>query len=436
VKVWGRRRTGRELFAALLGLAGLVGFVVLVYVVIVLGGGALIGHTSSPHGGLSVLATAVVALSFGRVQAWLDVVTSRLVHGGSQSPYEVLSRFSPAVVGGPAEEDLPARMAEVLASGTGAKAAQVWLMVDGRLRLAATWPAAEGSPTAGAVPGDELTGRRELAVRQAGEVLGVLVVQEHDDVPLTPVEERLFAGLADQAGLVLRGARLRAELVHRLAELSRLAEELRRSRQRLVDAQDAERKRLERDIHDGAQQHLVALAVNLRLAHTLAARSPQRADQLVEEQCEAATVTIETITSLSRGIYPSLLVDEGLAVALRTAICRSPLPAELVTADLGRYPAALEAAAYFCALEAMQNSAKHSSAKAIRLELRGGPAVLEVSVQDDGAGFDLATVRAGAGLANMRDRVESAGGTLTIESSLVHGTLVAARLPGERRRVA
>src|SRR3954453_10810872 len=113
-------------------------------------------------------------------------------------------------------------MAEVLASGTGAKAAQVWLMVDGRLRLAATWPAAEGSPTAGAVPGDELAGRRELAVRQAGEVLGVLVVQEHD-VPLTPVEERLFAGLADQAGLVLRGARLRAELVHRLPGLSRAA---------------------------------------------------------------------------------------------------------------------------------------------------------------------------------------------------------------------
>src|SRR3954453_13982557 len=134
-------------------------------------------------------------------------------------------------------------MAEVLASGTGAKAAQVWLMVDGRLRLAATWPAADGSPVAGAVQGDELTGRRELAVRQAGEVLGVLVVQEHDDVPLTPVEERLFAGLADQAGLVLRGARLRAELVHRLAELSRLAEELRRSRERLGEAKGRGGKR-------------------------------------------------------------------------------------------------------------------------------------------------------------------------------------------------
>jgi signal transduction histidine kinase len=433
VKLWGRQRTGREQLAALLALGGLVVFVVLVYVLIVLGGGALIGHISSPHAGLSVLATAVVALSFGRVQSRLEAVMSRLVHGGSQSPYEVLSRFSPAVTGGSAKDDLPARMAEVLAGGTGAKAAQVWLMVDGRLRLAATWPPAGGSPAAGSAAVGELPGRRELPVRQAGELLGVLVVQERENVPLTPVEERLFAGLANQAGLVLRGARLRAELVHRLAELSGLAEELRRSRQRLVDAQDAERKRLERDIHDGAQQHLVALAVNLRLVHTLAGRSPERADRLLVEQGKAATVTIETITSLARGIYPSLLVDEGLAVALRTAISWSPLPAELVVGDLGRYPAGVEAAAYFCALEALQNSAKHSSAKAIRVELRGGPAVLELTVHDDGAGFDLAAASAGAGLANMRDRVESAGGTLTITTTPSHGTLVAARLPGARR---
>ena len=429
VKLWGRRRTGREQLAALLVLGGLVVFVVLVYVVIVLGGGALIGHTSSPHAGLSVLATAVVALSFGRVQSRLEVVMSRLVHGGSQSPYEVLSRFSPAVTGGPAEDDLPARMAEVLAAGTGAKAAQVWLMVDGRLRLAATWPPGRsGGRSRRSCPVDG-------SCRCARPVSCWAFWSCRNTRTYRSLRSRNGSspGWPNQAGLVLRGARLRAELVHRLAELSRLAEELRRSRQRLVDAQDAERKRLERDIHDGAQQHLVALAVNLRLAHTLAGRSPQRADRLLVEQCKAATVTIETITSLSRGIYPSLLVDEGLAVALRTAVSRSPLPAELVAADIGRYPAGVEAAAYFCALEALQNSAKHSSAKAIRLDLRGGPTVLEVTVQDDGAGFDLAAAQAGAGLANMRDRVESAGGTLTIETTPLRGTLVAARLPGARR---
>lgn len=403
-------------------------FVVLVYVVIVLGVGALIGHTSSPHLGLSVLATAVVALGFGPVQSWLETLMSRLVHGGRASPYEVLSRFSSDLTGTSAKDDLPARMAEVLAEGTGAKAAQVWLMVDDELRLAATWPPA-AEPTAGAAPG-----RRQLAVRQGGELLGVLAVEEREDVPLTPVEERLFAGLADQAGLVLRGVRLRAELVHRLTQLSTSAEELRGSRQRLVDTQDAERRRLERDIHDGAQQHLVALAVNLRLAHTLATRAPRRADRLIAEQSKAATVTIDTITSLSRGIYPSLLVEQGLEAALRTAISRSPMPIELVAADIGRYPPSVEAAAYFCALEAVQNAVKHSAASAVRIELRGGPDVVRAIVQDDGSGFDRAAAAAGGGLANMRDRVESAGGTLTIETMPAWGTRVTATLPGKRVR--
>ncbi|WP_432951103.1 sensor histidine kinase [Kribbella sp. CA-253562] len=421
--MWGRRRrTGREQLAALVVSAGLVVFVVLVYVVIVLGGGVLIGHTSSPHLGLSVVATAVVALGFEPVRSRLVEAVARLIHGGVRSPYDMLSRFSSTVDDGGSTEDLTTRMAEVLAVGTGARAAQVWLLVDERLQLAATWPPAAEVP--------DLPGRRELAVRQGGELLGLLVVQE--SVPLTPVEERLFAGLASQAGLVLRGARLRAELVHRVAELSALAQELRLSRERLVDVQDAERRRLERDIHDGAQQHLVALAVNLSLAHTLAGRSPDRADRLVALQSAAAATTIATIAELSRGIYPSLLVDEGLGAALATAISRSPLPVEFVGAGIGRYAASVEAAAYFCALEALQNSAKHSSAAAIRLELRGGADALEVVVSDDGVGFDPLATRTGAGLVNLRDRVESAGGTLTIETGPARGTVVAARLPGMR----
>jgi signal transduction histidine kinase len=227
---------------------------------------------------------------------------------------------------------------------------------------------------------------------------------------------------------------LRAELVHRIAELSTLAAELRSSRQRLVDAQDTERRRLERDIHDGAQQHLVALAVNLSLARTLAGRAPERADRLVQAQRQAAIVTIETITNLSRGIYPSLLIDEGLEAALRTAVSRSPLPVEFTVADLGRYPARIEAAAYFCVLEALQNTAKHSLATSVHLGLNGGAGVLVVTVKDDGSGFDLDATGAGMGLVNMRDRVESAGGTLTIASTLTSGTTVAARLPGLLRQ--
>ena len=189
-------------------------------------------------------------------------------------------------------------MARVLAMGTGAGSAQVWLMVGDRPALAATWP-----PSAQIDPGEDplepgLRGRRVQPVRHGNELLGALVVQERDQVPLTSVEERLFAGLADQAGLVLRGARLRAELERRAVELSARADELRLSRQRLVDAQDNERQALERDVHDGAQQHLVALAVNLRLAHTLATGSPDRAAKLLAGQETAAADAVETVLQL------------------------------------------------------------------------------------------------------------------------------------------
>ena len=328
-----RRRSRREWLAAALVLAGLAGFVLLVYVVVVLGGGVLIGHTTSPDVTLSVLATAVVALAFGPVQARLEALASRAVHGGQPSPYDVLARFSQNVSSHPTEE-LPTRMARVLADGTGAAWTQVWLVVGDRTTLAATWPPdATREPAAGepAPADDAVPGRRSRQVRQGGELLGVLVVQEREHVPLTSVEERLFAGLASQAGLVLRGARLRAELEGRLVELTARAGELSASRQRMVDAQDAERRRLERDIHDGAQQHLVALAVNLRLAETLAHRSPERADVLLAAQEQAAVDAIETLVHLSRGIYPRLLADRGLASALEVAVGNSPVPVTVIS---------------------------------------------------------------------------------------------------------
>jgi signal transduction histidine kinase len=427
-----RLRSRREALALGLVLVGLTAFVLVVYVVVVLGGGAAIGHTESPHVALSVIATAIVAVEFQRVQDWLERWALRVVHGGVTSPYDVLSQFSDAVTATYAAEELPVRMAKVLADGTGAEAAEVWLVVDGRLQLAATWPMEmqfrHGQP--GDAPGDavESDGRRSLSVRHAGQLLGVLVVQEREHVPLTDVEEQLFAGLADQAGLVLRGARLRAELNRRLQELSARAVELRESRQRLVDAQDAERSRLERDIHDGAQQHLVALAVNLRLAHTLMDRSPERAEQILAQQEDAAHETIETLLSLSRGIYPALLSDEGLPAALRSAAANSLLPVQMSDSGVGRYPANIEAALYFCALEAMQNAAKHSGAGAVHVVVAEGLGVLTLMVEDDGAGFDVAAARSGAGLANMRDRIEAVGGELALESRPDGGTKITVRL--------
>jgi signal transduction histidine kinase len=405
-------------------LAGLTGFVVLVYVLVVVGVGAVVGATSSPDLVLSVVATAVVAVAFDPVQSLLERAAARLVYRGTP-PYEVWERFSSTVTGSYPAEELPARMARVLAEGTGARAAEVWLVVDGRASPAATWPP-DASPSE-----DDAPGRRVLPVRYAGETLGLLVVQE--DAPLTAVEERLFTGLADQAGLVLRSARLRAELESRIAEQTTRAEELRASRQRLVDVQDERRRALERDIHDGAQQHLVALAVNLRLVQTVAARSPERARALLAGQQKATADAMDTLAQLSRGIYPPRLAEEGLAAAVRAAATTSPVPVNVVTDGVGRYPPQVEAAAYFTCLEALQNAAKHASATSVRVTLQAAPDALMLGVEDDGVGYVVSEHSSGAGLANLRDRVDSVGGTLRIDSAPGRGTRVQAQFPAGPR---
>jgi signal transduction histidine kinase len=179
------------------------------------------------------------------------------------------------------------------------------------------------------------------------------------------VEERLFTDLASQAGLVLRLVGLRAQLEDRRHELRGRTLELESSRTRVIEAQDAERRRLERDIHDGAQQHLVALAMNLRLAQVLVDRSPDRARHVLAEQVSAARLAIDTLDSLSRGIFPQMLAEHGLLAALRSGVGTSPIPVSVEGEDAVRPPPLVEAALYFCCMEAVQNAAKHSGASRV-----------------------------------------------------------------------
>jgi signal transduction histidine kinase len=416
-------------------LLGLAGFVVWVYVVLVLGGGALTGHTDSPSLPLSVLATTVVALGFARVQAALERATTRWGLREA-TPYDVLSHFSDAVTSAEATDELPARMAMLLARGTGAKWAQVWLNVSDRLTLAATWPVDVEADRALPTERPEQVamtggGLRSLPVRHGGQLLGVLRLQERPGLALTLVEERLFAGLAAQAGLVLRWVGLRADLNDRRAELLLRSEEIRASRQRLIETQDAERSRLERDLHDGAQQHLVALAVNLRLAHTIADRSPSRAAVVLHEQAVAADVAIRTLSAMSRGIYPEQLADEGLGAALRSAVAGSPIPVTIDAHDVARPPAAVETALYFCCMEAVQNAAKHSGAGMVSVRVKEHPRRWQLTVTDYGTGFDqtCAGPASGMGLANMRDRLDAIGGSVEVISSEAFGTTVTAVVP-------
>jgi signal transduction histidine kinase len=411
---------------------GVAGFVVCVYVVVVLGGGALIGHTDSPSVPLSVLATTVVALMFARVQAALERATTKWGLG-TATPYEVLTHFSDAVTTADATDELPPRMAMLLAQGTGARWAQVWLNVFGRLSLAATWPAdVDSDPVPPTVLPENTAstdnGLRSLPVRHGGQLLGVLRLQERPGLPLTLVEERLFAGLAAQAGLVLKWVGLQAELDERRAELLVRSEEIKVSRERLIETQDAERSRLERDLHDGAQQHLVALTVNLRLAHTIVGRSPSRAAAVLSEQAVAAHVAIETISALSRGIYPRELAEEGLGAALRSAVAGSAMPVVIDTRGLARLPAPVEAALYFCGMEAVQNAVKHSRAGTVSVRVAEDSDRWQLTVTDDGTGFDRTPTAAtsGVGLANMRDRLDAVGGTVEVVSSERTGTTVTA----------
>ena len=427
------RRSRREWLSAALVLLGLVAFVALTYGVVVVGLGRLTGDTGQPSLALSVVATAVVALGFDPVLSRLERSARRVVDRGRPEPYDTLRRFTGDVTVGEATEGLPLRMARLLAEATGAAWVQVRVAVEGQQLVAATWPA---EAEVGSTPGVE-AGTRQLPVRHGDEELGVILLQERAGVPLTPVEERLFAGIASQAGLVLRGARLRAALEQRLAELSVREAQLRESRERLVDAQDDARRRLERDIHDGAQQHLVALAVNLRLAGTLAVSAPERAVELLTAQERAAAEAEATLDRLARGIYPPLLEGAGVAAALRGAIADPAV--DLEAHGDARYRTETEAAAYFCVLEALQNARKHAGARRTRVEVdASSPEALTVSVSDDGRGFDPALIGSpgGLGLSNMRDRVESAGGTLEVLTAPRGGTCVravlAAREPATR----
>jgi signal transduction histidine kinase len=406
-------------------------FVISVYVVIVRGIGALIGRTESPSISLSVVATATVALSFARVQTVLDRWAFGVDRAHTPEPYDVLNRFSETVPQHEPTEDLPARMARLLAEGTGAEWAQVWVRMSGHLTLAAAFPstsvAAEVPPDLEAGARDASgAGRRALPVTHGGETLGVLRVQERPGLMLSPVEERLFTALADRAGLMLRLVSVRGDLESRHRELVMRAGELTASRERLIATQDVERRRLERDLHDGAQQHLVALTVNLRLAQTLAASSPVRAAELIALQADAASVAIDTLSSLSRGIYPRILSEQGLVAALRSAVATSALPVAISADDDGqRFPADVEAALYFCCTEALQNAAKHSGANELRVHLSHAGDRSRLIITDDGAGFDPADV-SGHGLANMHDRLDAVGGTLTVTSLAGAGTTVTA----------
>lgn len=404
-------------------------FITGVYVAIVVGVGSLVaGHRTHPSLLLPIAATAVVAIAFQPVRERVQHLANRLVYGRRATPYEVLAEFADRMGGTYATEDLLPRMARTLAEGTAAARADVWLATGGVFRDDASWPP-EAPPLADiavAAECDQLVcpgTDRILPVRYRGEVLGALSVTKRAGESLTPTEGKLLVDLAAQIGLVLRNVGLWEQLRARL-------EDIRASRQRLVEAQDAERRRIERNIHDGAQQHLVALAIKLSLAESMIGVDAEAEREMLGELRTDATAAVEELRDLARGIYPPLLVSGGLVAAISAQAARSAVPATVEASHVGRYPQDVEAAAYFCVLEALQNAAKYSSAAAAQVRIEVGPdGALEFEVADDGVGFDTSARAYGSGLQGIADRLGAHGGTVSVHSAPGAGTVIRGRLP-------
>jgi len=447
---------GGRLLVHVLSLAGFSVVVSAIYVVIVLG----LGQPPGDHGdrqilGLSMLAAAVAAVGYLPARDRLLAAATRFVYGAKEAPDEVLRTFGSRMTRAVAMDELLLQLAESLRKTLGLTSAEIYTGTGDVLELAVSVPDAGRRSivlgdrerpvvTRAGVSGNAWTsiwlpsllgGRdrgqlRVAPISHAGELLGLLVIERPADADVfTEEDDRMLTELARQAGLAFYNVRLDAALQTTLDELRRQADELRESRARIVASGDAERRRVERDLHDGAQQHLVALAVNLRLATDIIADDPASGIEMLAAMAEDVQATIRELRELAHGIYPPLLADNGLGEALRAAASRSPLAVTVHTDGIGRYSQGVETAVYFCCLEALQNAGKHAPEAAVQVRLWEESGGLLFSVSDNGPGFDAAQVRGGHGFINMSDRLGAIGGTVRWESQPGHGATISGSVP-------
>jgi signal transduction histidine kinase len=410
----------------------LAAFITAVYVAVVVGIGSAIGQGHEPNLALSIAATAIVAVAFEPVRARVQRFANRLVYGKRATPYEVLSRFGETIASSYGAEELMPQTAETLREATGASRACLWLRVNDQLVPAAVSPAdgehamEERRLASGDLP--VFSGERSAPIVDGRELLGALTITKSEET-FIPADQELLDTLASQASQIVRNARLTADLQARVQQLASQSLELRRSRQRIVAAQDDERRALERNIHDGAQQHLVALAVKLKLTKTLVTRAPERATAMLGQLRGEVGDTLSALRELASGIYPAALEEGGVAQALEAATYDFPVPTVIESEGLRRYPIESEATVYFCCLEALQNIAKYAAAQSVRVTLREADGSLAFSVRDDGMGFDPESTVWGSGLRNISDRVAAARGSVEVSSRPGSGTTIAGSIP-------
>jgi signal transduction histidine kinase len=447
-----------RLVSPVISVVGLTALVAAVYVVVVLGLGRPPTHEERTVLALSIAAAGVSALLYVPARRRLAAFSNRLVHGGRGAPDELLRTFGARLSRAVPLDELLLQLAESLRSGLALDSAEIWTCSAGVLARVVAEPergpaalrmtASEESILArGGISGSARVGvwlpqllgdRGDAHVRvasmaHAGELFGLIVVDRSaDSEPFDEQADSVLAELARQVALALRNARLDSDLQASLEELRRRAHELRLSRARVVAAADAERRRIERDLHDGAQQHLVALEANLGAVSALIDTDAGKAKAILGELRTAIQEAMQDFRDLAHGIYPPLLQDRGLSEAVANAARRTTIPARVDAAIDRRYGPEVEATVYFCCTEALQNAAKYAGEDAhatIDLHEKEGALIFEVA--DDGSGLDPAQTGLGSGLTNMRDRLEAIGGGLRIESTLGRGTRVVGTIPLE-----
>jgi signal transduction histidine kinase len=368
---------------------------------------------------LAVLLAIAAALLFQPARRRLERLADRLVFGRRLSGYELISQLGVRLQTTAAPEDVAGSVAVAVQGGLRAR----WV------RVALNRPQPTVVATAGNVGSGELAVHLSAPLIHDGHTIGVIECGPKVEASYEDADQELLNNLGRQAALAIRNSQLSAELSDRLEELAA-------SRARLVQAEEAGRRRLERDLHDGVQQELVGLLARLGLARNQLKRDPQLAETTLRDVQVDAQRALEGLQELARGIHPAILTDRGLVEAVAERATRMPIPVEIHANGIGtgaRFPLELEGAAYFFVSEGLANILKYAAATRVHVRFHSGGSQLVVEVEDDGRGFEPSRVKL-SGLRGLQDRVEALDGRMEVASRPGYGTQLRAQLPLTRER--
>lgn len=380
--------------------------------------------------GLAVLVAVTATMLFQPVHRQLNRLAARRVFGARPSNFELLVQCGTTLEHAYDLKRLGPQLAVALREGLDLR----WVRV--RLGPAGPGRVPFGSGSAGADTG--LSPWGEVRLRYGDEVLGSIEYGPKEEGRFSPEDQDVIETLARQAALAVHNALLTAELSTRVDEVQRQACELNASRTRIVQAQDTERRRIERQLHDGIQQELVALVAKLALARNQLCRNGDTVHTTLTELQDDACRVIDELREVAHGIHPPVLTDQGLAAAVISKARRLPIPVAVEvdpSVSSARFAPEIEEAAFFLVSEALTNVLKHARADGVTISIARADGSLFLDVSDDGVGLPAAS-RHGSGLTGMRDRIEAVGGRLSIAGRPGGGTTLRAQLTERSRETA